>query len=319
MRRKKTFWSIIIVIGLLLAGLWLFRSDNGLEPPGYSEVRVERGNLQTVVLTTGPAKPQNRLEIKSPVAGRVEQALASEGDQIVKGQILAWMSSTERAALLDAARARGEAELAYWEQLYKPTPLVAPLDGSIIARKIEPGQTVTASDVLYVMSDRLIIEAQVDETDIGRIALGQDALITLDAYPQNVISGRVDHIAFEARMINNVTTYMVDILPDEVPPFLRSGMTANIKVFSSATNEVLVLPVEAVHLETNQSVVWRANPADKSVPLSKMVATGLSDGKRVEIRSGLNEGDTVLVKAALLPQKRHQTNPFLPFGGRPRR
>ncbi|MBI2441735.1 MAG: efflux RND transporter periplasmic adaptor subunit, partial [Lentisphaerae bacterium] len=209
MMRRKLILGLIIAHGLGFAAFWLFWPESGSETPGYSEVRVERGNLQTMVLTTGMAKPQNRLEIKSPVAGRVEQALAAEGDKISKGQVLAWMSSTERAALLDAARARGATELAYWEGLYKPTPLVAPLDGDIIARKIEPGQTITASDVLYVMSDRLIIEAQVDETDIGRIALLQAAEITLDAYPQNVISGHVDHIAYEAKLVNNVTTYMV--------------------------------------------------------------------------------------------------------------
>ena len=221
---------------------------------------------------------------------------------------------------MDAARAKGATELAYWEQLYKPTPLVAPLDGDIIARKIEPGQTVTASDILYVMSDRLIIEAQVDETDIGRIVVGQAADITLDAYPQDVIPGKVDQIAYEAKTVNNVTTYMVDVLPGKVPAFLRSGMTANIKVLTAATNEVLVLPSEAVHAEANQTVVWRTNPADRDKPLSVPIVTGLSDGKKVEICSGLQEDDPVLVKAAFktATKENNQKNPFMPMGGRRR-
>lgn len=315
-----TYWIIGIILATGAASVVWFQRARAAETQQYQEVRVERDSLKTFVLTTGMANPQNRLEIKSPVAGRVEEALVREGDKVRKGQILAWMSSTERAALMDAARARGATELAHWEQLYKPTPLVAPLDGDIIARKIEPGQTVTASDILYVMSDRLIIEAQVDETDIGRIGVGQAADITLDAYPHDVIPGMVDRLAYEAKTVNNVTTYMVDVLPDKVPAFLRSGMTANIKVLTAATNGVLVLPSEAVHTETNQAVVWRANPADRDKPLSVPIVTGISNGKKVEICSGLQEGDLVLIKTAFKTAKKaaNQKNPFMPSGVRRR-
>lgn len=312
--KRIIYWGTgIILVAGVVSVVWFWRA-RAAETPQYQEVRVERDSLKTFVLTTGMAQPQNRLEIKSPVAGRVEEALVREGDKVRKGQILAWMSSTERAALMDAARAKGATELAYWEQLYKPTPLVAPLDGDIIARKIEPGQTVTASDILYVMSDRLIIEAQVDETDIGRIVVGQAADITLDAYPQDVIPGKVDQIAYEAKTVNNVTTYMVDVLPGKVPAFLRSGMTANIKVLTAATNEVLVLPAEAVHTEKNQTVAWRTNPDDQDKPLSVPIVTGLSDGKKVEIRSGLQEGDPVLVKGSFktATKENNQKNPFMP-------
>jgi macrolide-specific efflux system membrane fusion protein len=130
----------------------------------------------------------------------------------------------------------------------------------------------------------------------------------------------VDQIAYEAKTVNNVTTYLVDILPGKVPAFLRSGMTANIKVLTAATNEVLVLPAEAVHTEKNQTVVWRANPADRDKPLSVPIVTGLSDGKKVEICSGLQEGDPVLVKASFktASKEANQKNPFMPSGGRRR-
>lgn len=312
--KRILYWiiGIILVAGAAVA-IWFWR-ERAAEAPAYQEVRVERGHIKTFVLTTGTVNPQNRLEIKSPVAGRVEEALVREGDHVRKGQILAWMSSTERAALLDAARAKGATELAYWEQLYKPTPLVAPLDGDIIARKIEPGQTVTASDILYVMSDRLIVEAQLDETDIGSIVIGQSADITLDAYPKDVIPGTVDQIAYEAKTVNNVTTYMVDVLPGKIPSFLRSGMTANIRVLAAATNGVLILPAEAVHNEDDQTVVWRDNPADRSKPLSVPVVTGLNSGKKIEIRSGLQEGDAVLIKSAFKTESKSNTqkNPFMP-------
>ncbi|MBU4199823.1 MAG: HlyD family efflux transporter periplasmic adaptor subunit [Verrucomicrobia bacterium] len=314
MMRSKRFWGIIIAILAAGSAGWYYRYISANEAPTYQETRIERGDLKIMVMTTGTVQPQNRLEIKSPIAGRVEEALVKEGDKVRKGQILAWMSSTERAALLDAARAKGATELAYWEQLYKPTPLVAPLDGDIIARKIEPGQTVTASDVLYVMSDRLIIEAQVDETDIGRIAVGQPTDLTLDAYPQHVITGKVDQIAYEAKTVNNVTTYTVEVLPFAPPAFLRSGMTANLKVLTAVTNQVLLLPTEAVHMEKNQTVIWQSNPADKDKHLSVPVVTGLNDGRQTEILSGLQAGDVVLIKASKFASKNNDAkrNPFLP-------
>ncbi|MBI2438323.1 MAG: biotin/lipoyl-binding protein, partial [Lentisphaerae bacterium] len=88
------YWIIGIILVAGAAGVIWFWRAHAAKTPQYREIRVERGNLQTMVLTTGMAKPQNRLEIKSPVAGRVEQALAAEGDKISKGQVLAWMSST---------------------------------------------------------------------------------------------------------------------------------------------------------------------------------------------------------------------------------
>ena len=137
------------------------------------EVNPATGGIQTIITATATVQPQNRLEIKPPINGRIDKILVEEGEKVKIGQTLAWMSSTERAALLDAARARGPDEMKYWEDVYKPTPLIAPIDGDVIVSKDEPGQTVTSSDVVVVLSDQLIVQAHVDETDIGKIKVGQ--------------------------------------------------------------------------------------------------------------------------------------------------
>jgi macrolide-specific efflux system membrane fusion protein len=313
--KRIVYWLIGIVIVGGAGGWGYYRYYYQAASPAYQDIRVTRGDLKVIVLTTGTVQPQNRLEIKPPIAGRIEEAIAKEGDKVQKGQVLAWMSSTERAALLDFARAKGSNELAHWEELYKATPLVAPIDGDIIARKIEPGQTVTASEALYVMSDRLIIGAQVDETDIGRIALNQPVDFTLDAYPHNVISGKVDQIAYEAKTVNNVTTYTVEVLPLAIPVYLRSGMTANLKVLTAAAEGVLLVPTEAVHKGKDQTCVWQPNPAGNGKPITTPVEIGLSDGKLTEIKSGLQEGDRVLLKGATTAAKEtpeRKKNPFLP-------
>ena len=101
--------------------------------------KVTRGSIKAQIPSTGIVEPRNRLEIKPPVAGRIDKVLVTEGQKVKKGEVLAWMSSSDRAALLDAARSKGEEELKHWEDVYKPAPIVAPLNGFIIQRAVEPG------------------------------------------------------------------------------------------------------------------------------------------------------------------------------------
>jgi membrane fusion protein, macrolide-specific efflux system len=318
MKRKKMVWAAaaIVLAGALAAHR--FRRGAG-DGPVLREAAAERGNIELRVLATGVVQPRNRLEIKPPIAGRVESILVREGDPAERGQVLAWMSSSERAALLDAARARGPEELARWEGLYRPAPLAAPLDGTVIARNVEPGQTVTAQDALFVMSDRLIVKAQVDETDIGRVKKGQTAGISLDAYPDETVPGRVDHIAFEAKTVNNVTLYEVDVLPARVPDFMRSGMTANVSFVTAKRTGVLLVPAEAVRRgeDGEESALVSG---DGGEPARREIETGLSDGKRTEVLDGLEEGETVLVPAVRLPRSSGgaQASPFAPGGPRRR-
>lgn len=318
-KTKKMFLIIcvLLVVAIVTTALWfsLRRTDK----TDYISIKVERGNLKVTVATTGTVKPQNRVEIKPPIAGRIEELLINEGEVVHKGQILGFLSSTDRAALLDAARAKGKEELAHWEQLYKPMPIIAPVDGNIIARNVEPGQTVTANEKMLVMSDRLIVQAQIDETDIGRVKTGQAAELNLDAYPAETINGMVDQIAYEALTVNNVTMYMVDILPNSVPAFMRSGMTANIMLVTTTTNNVLNLPSAALHSKGKDTIVWQADPANGKKVIHTRITTGMNDGKRVEIVSGLKEGDEVLITPTRMPgSKKTEVNPFSPVRSRGR-
>lgn len=309
-----------LLVLLLAAGAAFFAWDrhNGAPAPGpsYRRIQVERGDVSRTVLATGVVEPQNRLEIKPPIAGRVEQVLAEEGKLLERGEVLAWMSSTERAALLDAARAQGPEALARWEGLYKPIPVVAPLSGTLIARKVEPGQTVAAQDVMLVMSDMLIVKAQVDETDIAQINLEQPARVSLDAFASETIQGKVTHVAFEAETVNNVTIYRVDVLPSEIPAFMRSGMTADVTFVVAEKRGVPRLPAEALVTEDGKSFVLRGS-AEGKPPRRHEVELGLSDGAFSEVIKGLSEGDEVLVPEiiALPESKKEVSNPFMP--GRP--
>ncbi|OGC09980.1 hypothetical protein A3F86_02470 [candidate division WOR-1 bacterium RIFCSPLOWO2_12_FULL_45_9] len=102
------------------------------------------------------------------------------------------------------------------------------------------------------MADKLIVKAQVDETDIGKIRVGQQVVIELDAYAGKEISGRVEHIAYESETVNNVTIYEVDIVPVEVPEFFRAGMSATVNFVLEEKKNVILLPLRAVKKIGNQ-------------------------------------------------------------------
>jgi macrolide-specific efflux system membrane fusion protein len=304
---------LLLAVTGVIGVKWTGRSETAVTD---RVMQAARGELEVTVLATGLVQPQNRLEIKPPIAGRAEEILVREGQTVRKGQILVWMSSGERAALLDAASARGPEELAHWQGLFKPAPLIAPLDGLIIARNVEPGQTVTAADAVLVMSDRLIVKAQVDETDIAQVKIGQPARIVIDAYPQQAITGRVDHISYEAKTVNNVTVYEVDILPERPPDFMRSGMTTNVTFIVEAKSNILLLPAEAIHTEGGTATVRLAGAGPEGAPRVVEVVTGATDGKRVEILSGLEEGMTVLAPVMRMPASAQNglVSPLTPGG-----
>lgn len=320
MKAIKWIAGIAVVALVIGAVRWgVKRKESVASPTAYDAVQVARGDIAVTIQSTGVVRPQNRLEIKPSVSGRIEEVLVNEGDNVETGQIVAWMSSTDRAALLDAARARGSEELARWQDIYKPTPLVAPLTGEIIDRAMEPGQSATPADAVLVMSDKLIIEGQVDETDLAQIHVGQDALVTLDAYPDQSFSAKVTHIAYEAQTVENVTIYKVEVLPEQMPEFVRSGMTATVTFTGRGARDKLIVPAGAVRDDNGRQVVLVPS-AHAARPGTREVQTGLTDGKNIEIREGLAEGDRVLVPRVQSPMsaESEKSNPFMPFGRRPR-
>ena len=317
-KKRKVLLGIIIGVGLIIM-LVLILKQNKSSGENIQIIHPTYGAIQTVISTTGTVQPQNRLEIKPPINGRIEEIFVKEGERVTVGQTLALMSSSERAALLDAARTQSKETLDYWEEVYKPTPLIAPINGEVIVRAVEPGQTVTTNDVVIVLSDRLIVQAQVDETDIGKVKLGQSAIVSLDAYPDTKVKATVDHIAYESTIINNVTIYDVDILPEKVPPVFRSGMSANIDIIEQSKENILLIPLDAVKQDAEGSFVL-VSPNIDTKPVKRRIQLGISDDKNVEVIAGLEPEDNIIIETQNYqpPKEKDQgSNPFMP--GPPRR
>lgn len=322
MTRRNKIIIIAVAAAAAAFGAAKLLAPSGEPSPGgeMKAVHPVRGDIEVFVSTTGTVKPKNRLEILPTVAGRIEKVLVDEGDSVRLGQIIAWMSSSDRAALIDAARAKGPEAVKYWEEVYKAIPVVSPITGTVIARDVQPGQTVTTATVCLVISDRLQTVAQVDETDIAKIRVGQRARISLDSHPDIVVGGRVSAISYESTTVNNVTTYNVEVIPDTVPPAFRSGMSASVNFEEKSRHNVLLIPNDAIQISGERRLVMMS-PSAGAPPAPRDIAAGLSDEKMTEILSGLSETDTVFVSKHkfVVPEAKQEKNMFMPAPPRGRK
>ncbi len=314
----KKILILVAALVVLGAGGWALKKKFSKPArPDFVAIKAVEAPIEQTVEATGSVAPYHRVEIKPSFSGRIERLLVREGDRVKQGQIIAWMSSTDRAAILDAARSQGPDELKKWEDAYKATPIVAPLPGLIILNNVVEGQTIDTNGVIYAMSDILIAVGQVDESDIGRIHVGMPARITLDSYPDQKDDAKVFDILYEGKNVSNVIQYQVKIRLDQLPTYYRSQMTANISFILQRKDTALLVPAGAVREKDGARQVLTPNPEPGEKDVWREVKTGIENDLSVEIVSGLSAGDTVLIRQAkYVPQSAAASSP-LSMGGRP--
>ncbi|MDR1418180.1 MAG: efflux RND transporter periplasmic adaptor subunit [Endomicrobium sp.] len=304
-KRKKIF----LILSIVFIGVLIFIIFKPSAQKIEAQEKLRPRELHVEFRETGYVTARNRLEIKPPFSGRMEKILVDEGDAITKGQIIIWMSSSERAAMIDAARAISNEEYIRWQEIYKPTPIVAPMSGFIIYRQKEPGQTVSVVDGILVMADDLIITANIDETDLRYISIGKKLRMYLDAYPAEQFEGVIEHVSYESRIISNVTVYEVKIKPISKPSVFRSGMTATITITAeSRSNAESISNNFITERDQKKTVIVKTGSDKKPIFETREVITGVTDGKYTEIVSGLKDNETVVI---LHQQKKAKTKSLM--------
>jgi HlyD family secretion protein len=155
--------------------------------------------------------------------------------------------------------------------------IFSPMDGVIIDRPVELGETVTGSGsfnagtVIATVADlaTMLVKAGINEVDIGKIHLGQEARVTLDAFPRVLFTGVISRIAPAARLDDQVKVFDVEIALDELGHELRTGMTANIEIRGETRKQVLTVPVESVFIRGEEEMVY----VQRKEPLPKTAST----------------------------------------------
>lgn len=180
----------------------------------------------------------------------------------------------------------------------------SPIDGVIITRTIDPGQTVASAlqtPVLFTVAAdlrKMEVIAAVDEADIGEVEEGQRASFTVHAYPERVFEARVTAVRNAAQVVQDVVTYGVELSVDNLDLALKPGMTASVRIRTQAARDVLRVPVAALGFvppgeRATPGTVWVVS---EGALRAVSVAPGISDGEQLEIVSkALRAGDRVLV------------------------
>lgn len=289
---KGKILSVVLVLAVL-GGFLGFRYIKSGKEVNWREVEVKTAPMRITVPAAGTIEPKNHIVVMAPVNGRVDKILVEEGQRVKEGQIIAWMSSADRAALLDMAKAQGAAAVKKWDEEFRPTPIVSPAAGLVIQNNIVPGQTVTTQSKLVEVSDELIVRAEVDETDIAQVRLGQKVDINVDAFADTSMIGRVTHIAHKSNMINNVTMYAVEIRPEKMDANIRAGMTASVNFVIQEKSDAKVLPTWiASGYEDAELKLFVKDDSGRAK--EKTVRVGKSNGDFIEILEGLSLSDVVM-------------------------
>jgi HlyD family secretion protein len=225
-------------------------------------------------------------------------------------------TATQRQSELQAARTN----LSYAD-------IYAPIDGVVLSRSIDEGQTVAASfstPTLFTIAQDLKemqVEADVDEADIGQVKEGQRVTFTVDAYVGEIFEGKVTQVRLDPTVTSNVVTYTVVIKAENPDLKLKPGLTATISIYTLELKDVLTAEAKAINFKPNAAVLEayhqqeQLNPAPsdnlrKSVEGSdkaqiwtygengaiapKVVTLGASDGVHVQILNGLEEGEKLV-------------------------
>jgi len=205
-------------------------------------------------------------------------------------------SIKQRQAALDAAKVN----LDY-------TDIVSPVDGTVVSRSIDVGQTVASSfqtPTLFLIAKDLTqmqVDTNVSESDVGGAKVGQKALFTVEAYPDKIFEGKVMQVRQAPITVQNVVTYDVVVGVDNPDFQLLPGMTANTRIVTDEHDKVLRVPVQALRFslkkgEQTEVKASRVFVMRDGKPERVPVTVGLSDGTNTEISGdGIKDGDEVVV------------------------
>lgn len=296
------------------------------------EAQIERAQASAKAATAS-------VETARVTLKETEQALARASELARKGMATQQALDTAQAArdrakaALDSAEASlaiANADLKLQQADLAKSTIYAPIDGIVLTRSVDPGQTVASSlqaPVLFVIAAdlrKMELKAAVDEADIGQIRVGQQARFTVDAFPERPFDAEIRDISYASVTTDGVVTYDARLDVDNTDMLLRPGMTATVSVVTQQAKGVLTVPSSAFRYRPTETrergfsmlsmFTGRRGPMrrpgqteqppaeglrtlyvlENGQPRRVDVKIGSSDGDRTEVLSGLEEGDRVI-------------------------
>jgi RND family efflux transporter MFP subunit len=286
---------------------------------------VERREISSYLETNGTLEAEDEVDLVARVTAPIVELSVEEGMEVKRGQVLARLDDRELRARAEVSRVNlNEAEQAHERavslrnnQLISPeefdaaftrletaraqyesdrillgyTEIIAPFDGLIVARYVNYAEHVSSGTPMFRISDfdPLLCPIQVPERDMPKLRPGQEAYLTLEAWPEERFSAKVLRI----RPVVDAATGTVKVtLEVESRGRLRPGMFARVFVQTETRQDTLVIPKRALSLESIGDTVY---VADGEVASRRDVKLGFQEGDLVEIVDGVSEGERIVV------------------------
>jgi len=315
--KRRITWLLIVTVVIVVIVVLILLALSGRSAKSdwrgaYRSVQVESVAFQESVEVSGNIEPLKGRDLAFPVSGKVIEVMVSEGEQVTRGSLLARLDDRvaryELAAVqasLDQKRLAGssrELRLLELERDIKAQALVdrelrSPLDGRMSLMEIQVGDYVAAGRTVARVVDISSLKArvQIDELDAPAVSVGQPVRFTFDALPDLQISGRVSALALEGRITSEgLTVVDGEVVIGSPPPELLVGYSFTGEILLGEEEPVLAVPEMAVIRKGDQTYVYLL-PEGAKEPQVREVSARVLDAERIQIQSGLSEGDWILV------------------------
>lgn len=324
---------VLIVTGIVVAASFIailvFRPFSGKGKEfSFDTVKVEKGNISSVVTATGIIQAIKTISVGTQVSGLIDKIYVDFNDNVRKGQVLAQLDETALKAQVDQSQStvdQAQAQLNYQEAAYRRLKVLfdknliaqadydqalynyenakaalnnarsslsrakvnlayatiySPIDGVVLNRAIELGQTVAASfstPTLFSIANDLTqmqVQTSVDEADIGKVKNGQRVEFTVDAYPDLKFEGSVSQVRLQPTTTNNVVTYTVILSAPNPDKKLMPGMTASATIYVEEKADALVLSGKAVRFSPTAAYLQSVRKEMKNNSAARSMAQG---------------------------------------------
>ena len=302
-----------VTVGTQVSGIVnkLYVDYNSQVKKGQVIAELDKTNLLSELNTAkaNMASAQSQLNYQSANMKRYQtlyqKGLVSADDY--ENALLTYRQAKEQVATAKEQVQRAQTNLGY-------ATITSPIDGTVISKSVEEGQTVAASfntpELFTIAKDltNMQVVADVDEADIGAVKEGDRVTFTVDAYPDDTFEGTVKQVRLQATTTNNVVTYEVVISAQNADLKLKPGLTANVTIYTQERTGVLAVANKALRfIPTKETVgkdmkivdckgknkVWTL---DGKTLTAHPVSIGQTDGMHTEITKGLKAGQQIVTE-----------------------
>jgi len=302
------------------------RARQGPPPVPVAVAPAARGDLIRTVTVTGPVAPVRTIGVTAQTSGTLLRVLVQEGDRVREGQLLAELDRREAEAQLQRAEAVlsnaeaayrraeqlretdittaaeyeqarsqyqiAEADVQLWRARVSFTSIAAPTSGTVTSKLVEAGGSVSTNQRLFDLADDslLVVRVQVSELDVVRLRPGLAVEVRLDALPDARVPGRIRRVFPSADPVTRLVPVEIALLPP-AGIRIRPGYLARVTLPVEQRTNVLTIPASAAATASGASAVF---VVQADTVARKFVSFGATSGDRLEVLSGIAEGEEVV-------------------------